>query len=416
MIVSNVVQQHVDDAAALASNRMSLVDASTVTLQRLQRFDRRLVSHFDGLRIAGEEGRTLCEAALETPSPGKVFAVAVRALDERDDARLSRIVSLAQAVPGTSGGLLAALEWVERARLQGTVASLLRVRDGFSRMVGVAACAAHRVDPGIVSGDYLQDADPHVRSRSFRAAGELGLIELVSLCGEASRRDDDPNSRFWPAWSAVLLGDRRLAVDALTKLGLSPGPHRSRALRLALQSMSVTSSHGILTGLAAEPQQLRWLIEGSGISGDPVYVPWLFKRMGEENTARLAGEAFSTIVGVNLGQAALDRPAPETFKSGPNDDPDDPDVEMDPDDGLSWPHLERIEKWWSANGGRFQVGTRYFMGAPVTREHCIEVLKNGYQRQRILAAQYLCLLEPGTPLFNTSAPAWRQQRLLAKMS
>jgi hypothetical protein len=37
------------------------------------------------------------------------------------------------------------------------------------------------------------------------------------------------------------------------------------------------------------------------------------------------------------------------------------------------------------------------------------------QRQRILAAHYLCLLDPGTPLFNTSAPAWRQQRWLAKM-
>jgi hypothetical protein len=55
------------------------------------------------------------------------------------------------------------------------------------------------------------------------------------------------------------------------------------------------------------------------------------------------------------------------------------------------------------------------MGAPVTREHCIDVLKHGYQRQRILAAHYLCLLNPGTPLFNTSAPAWRQQRRLAQM-
>ena len=76
---------------------------------------------------------------------------------------------------------------------------------------------------------------------------------------------------------------------------------------------------------------------------------------------------------------------------------------------------ERIKAWWSKHGGRFQPGTRYFMGAEVTGEHCVDVLKNGYQRQRILAAHYLCLLEPGTPLFNTSAPAWRQQKLLAEM-
>ena len=54
------------------------------------------------------------------------------------------------------------------------------------------------------------------------------------------------------------------------------------------------------------------------------------------------------------------------------------------------------------------------MGDPVTRARCIDVLKSGYQRQRILAANHLRLLDPGTPLFNTSAPAWRQQRLLAQ--
>jgi uncharacterized protein (TIGR02270 family) len=88
---------------------------------------------------------------------------------------------------------------------------------------------------------------------------------------------------------------------------------------------------------------------------------------------------------------------------------------MDPDADLRWPDQRKVEQWWAANSSRFQPGQRCFMGAPVTREHCIAVLKNGYQRQRILAAHYLCLLEPGTPLFNTTAPAWRQQRLLAGM-
>ena len=97
-------------------------------------------------------------------------------------------------------------------------------------------------------------------------------------------------------------------------------------------------------------------------------------------------------------------------------DPADENVDMDLDEGLPFPDVEKIQAWWDKNSHRFQPGTRYFMGAPVTREHCIDVLKNGYQRQRILAAHYLCLLDPGTPLFNTSAPAWRQQKLLAQMS
>ncbi len=44
------------------------------------------------------------------------------------------------------------------------------------------------------------------------------------------------------------------------------------------------------------------------------------------------------------------------------------------------------------------------------------VLREGCQRQRIAAALYLSLLQPGAPLFPTSAPAWRHKRWLAKVT
>jgi uncharacterized protein (TIGR02270 family) len=233
---------------------------------------------------------------------------------------------------------------------------------------------------------------------------------------QAAFADEDDDCSFWSSWSGVLLGDRGRAIEVLTRQGISPGSYRMLAFRLALQVMETSAAHSVLQQLARIPGGARWLIQGSGIVGDPAYVPWLIQKMADLPTARLAGEAFSTIAGVHLGQAALDRPAPEGFEAGPNDDPDDPNVDMDPDDGLPWPDVARIEKWWKANSSRFNSGARYFMGAAVTREHCIQVLENGYQRQRILAAHYLCLLNPGTPLFNTSAPARRQQALLAQMS
>jgi uncharacterized protein (TIGR02270 family) len=416
MIVPTIVQQHADDVALLGSNRIGLVDAPHATLQRLHRFDHRLAAHLDGLRIAGEPGWALCETSLETPSPGSIFAVAVRSLEDRDEARFARVIALVQAVRETITGLLSAFEWVEPTHLQGTVASLIRSRDVFRRMLGVAACALHRVDPRIASDDYLHDTDPMIRARARRAAGELGVSEAGFSYSAASRRETHPEVRFWTAWSAVLLGDRDKGVAALSEHAMGPGTHRARAFRLALQSMVTSAGHTALQKLVSDPKQTRWLIQGSGIVGDPACIPWLIKRMAELSAARLSGEAFTLITGIDLGAAALDRPTPEGFESGPNDDPDDPIVDMDPDDGLPWPDVARVEKWWATNEGRFQKGTRYFMGAPVAREHCIDVLKNGYQRQRILAAHYLCLLDPGTPLFNTSAPAWRQQRLLAKMA
>ena len=100
---------------------------------------------------------------------------------------------------------------------------------------------------------------------------------------------------------------------------------------------------------------------------------------------------------------------------GPTEDPADDNVAMDPDDDLPWPDPDKIQAWWDANKPRFQEGVRYFMGEPVSVPHCQNILRDCYQRQRIAAALYLCLLHPGTPLFNTSAPAWRQLRWLAKM-
>jgi uncharacterized protein (TIGR02270 family) len=179
--------------------------------------------------------------------------------------------------------------------------------------------------------------------------------------------------------------------------------------------MRPATAHAALQRLSGDPAQIRWLIQGSGINGDPTYVPWLISHMTDDNTARLAGEAFSLMTGADLAWLDLERRPPENVEAGPTDNPDDENIDMDPDDGLPWPDPERVTSWWAKNGARFQPGARYFMGAPVSRGRCLDVLKNGNQRQRILAAHYLCLLEPGTPVFNTSAPAWRQQKLLGAL-
>src|SRR5262245_41571234 len=111
--------------------------------------------------------------------------------------------------------------------------------------------------------------------------------------------------------------------------------------------------------------------------------------MAKPETARLAGEAFTFITGADLDRLQLYREQPEDFESGPNEDPADANVEMDPDEGLMWPDQEKVQTWWAANGARFSKGTRHFIGAPVTREHCTDMLKHGYQRQRVLASHYL---------------------------
>jgi uncharacterized protein (TIGR02270 family) len=228
--------------------------------------------------------------------------------------------------------------------------------------------------------------------------------------------DDEAECRHWAAWSAVILGNRGATLEAMSVSALDAATtHRARTLSLTLQAMDVPSAHGVLKTIARDPSQLRWLIAASGVAGDPAYAPWLIGHMATSEVSRAAGEAFSLITGADLDVLQLWRQEPEDFDPAANDNPEDDNVDIDPDEGLMWPDPERVQRWWDANGHRFETGTRYFIGAPVTRDHCLDVLKNGYQRQRMLAAQHLCLLHPGTPLFDTGAPAWRQRRLLAGM-
>ena len=192
---------------------------------------------------------------------------------------------------------------------------------------------------------------------------------------------------------------------------LKSHPRQCSALRIALKLTDAATTANVLKSLAQAPDP-RLAIIGVGVAGDPAYTPWLIKQMDEPGTARLAGESFSFITGIDIAGLDLHRASPEGFESGPTDDSDDDNVAIDDDEGLPWPDPVKIQAWWKASQQRFEPGVRYFMGEQPGVSHCRKVLRDGYQRQRVAAAEYLSLLEPGTPLFPTSAPAWRQQRWL----
>jgi uncharacterized protein (TIGR02270 family) len=413
--IPTVVRQHVEETAILRNTRSVLVRAPHVKLHHLRRLDDRLAAHLDGIAVAGDFGSRLCEAALEAPGKGEVFAAAMRAIEDKNTQRLDSLFALVGAVPKAQAGLLSAFGWTSATSLAGTAGSLLSSTNGLRQRVGIATCGMHHLDPGAPLDSALKSSYAALRATALRTVGLLGKVASLPAVRH-SLEDKDDACRFWAAWSVTLLGDRGSALGALSEFCRKPGPFREPALRLVLSVMDLKSAHELLQLVARDPKDIRMLIQGAGIAGDPSYVPWLIKQMTDLKLTRLAGESFSLITGLDLAYLDLEVKPPEGFEAGPTDDPEDPNVDMDPDDGLPWPDPTKIEGWWKTNGSRFVAGTRYFTGAPVTREHCLQVLRDGFQRQRRLAAQYLCLLKPGTPLFNIAAPAWRQQRWLSKLS
>lgn len=408
-----VIFQHAEEAAFLWLLRNRAVSAPHFKLNHLARLDNRVEAHIDGLRVAGDVGWELLVEQLGHEEAGEVFAAGVLALEGRDAARIGRVLAVAERVAETGRGLVSALGWVDRGQLQGTVRGFLDSDSAFLRRLGIAACAVHRVDPGAALTAAIDDADPALRGRALKAAGELGRADLLETLRARLREDEDESCRFWSAWAAVLVGDRGRAVVALQRAGLRPSPVQFRAIGLAPRALAAEAARDWLKTLSEDPEQLRALITAVGVYGDPHYVPWLIRQMAAPPLARLAGEAFAMITGADLAYQDLEGAWPEGFHAGPTENPEDEDVAMDADEDLPWPNPELVLRWWEENKARFAAGQRHLCGQPISDAHCRAVLREGYQRQRIGAALELALMRPDAPLFEWRAPAFRQQKMLA---
>lgn len=405
-----VIAEHADEAAFLWLQRTHAVHAPNYLPRQFADLDERLAAHIDGLRVAGEDGWALVEQGLANEGPEDFFPAVVLAL-EASDGRFESLVERAKAAPDVVPGVISALGWVSARFLAGRAGALLGAEEPLQQKLGIAACALHRKDPGAALDRLLDAPVDSVRIRAARSAGELGRADLASRL--ATLLDaDKPELRYRAARSLVLLGERTTALDTLAAVALAPGPRQQPALELALRAMDPKRGHALLRQLDQVPGAMRLRIIGAGHVGDPRYVPWLIDMMAQPALARIAAEAFVNITGVDFNLEQLEVPPPDGFEDGPTEDPDDENVELPEDIALPWPDRARVARWWDANRSRFAVGGRYFLGEAPTRELGIRVLKEGFQRQRVAAAEHLCLLQPGKPLFNTAAPAWRQQRLL----
>lgn len=412
-----LVEQYVEVIAVLWTQRRLAVTGASHDLSTLAALDERLAAHLEGLQVSGAAGwHESLRAVDDTAGPGEAFTAAVLALDAGDADGLSRLLQRIEAAPaqpdGTDAldGVIGACGWVERSRLLHIAGDWLSSTDARLRRLGVAACAAHRVEPRRHWAALIEDPVPAVRSRALRLAGELGALPLLETCLDRAATENHPEVRGWAAWSAVLLGDREAGLRALLEHAAErPG---GASLDLALQVQDARDAHGWLKRVAAQGLDLRTLLRGSGLVGDPAYVPWLLDQMAVPAQARLAGLSFSLITGAVLESAPLRGEPVPGADAGPTDDPDDEFVGLDPDDGLPWPDATAVAAWWQGHRERLPAGRRLLTGKAPDEAHLLRVLATGRQRARSIAATALALRRPGQQLFDVEAPVARQHLAL----
>jgi uncharacterized protein (TIGR02270 family) len=409
--IPHIIDQHAEEAAFLWLLRDNAVSAPHYDLEALSELDERVEAHLDGLRISGDYGWEVCKANLDFKENGELFVATVLALENQSTKKLKTVYKVLEENPELQSGFVSALGWVKPKFLQGKVSGFLASREPFWRKIGIAACAVQRVDPK----DYLKlgikDADEDLCCQSLKAAGELGRADLMGDMHKAMA-SKSPDIKFWAAWAAVLCGDRQQASSTLFSTVKQGGTDEhinvSKAMELLFRTMASGESKDLLAVLKKQ-SRLRHVIQGVGIRGEIDFIPWLIEQMEVPELSRVAGESFTLITGKDLAYDDLDRDKPEGFESGPTENPEDDDVELDDDEDLPWPNPETIQQWWNANKSEFTLGTRYLNGMPISNKTCQSVLTEGTQRQRKAAALELALMNDNAVLFETSAVGKQQQ-------
>jgi uncharacterized protein (TIGR02270 family) len=408
-VLTDIVEQHAEEAAFLWILRNEATRAPNHDLDSLGELDERIDAHLDGLRVAGTHGWDACREQLAWREAGEVFAAAWIALQSRIGRRFEAVLDVAAESPELAGGLAGALAWTPYSDVEQTINALLQSAERCLRAIGLAAAAAHRRDPGPALPAALLDSDASFRARASRVVAQLGRRDLLSLCAEADA-NASAEDVFWTSWAMALLGERN-SLGALRDLATSAATHSEEACDLATRCMSPDDARVWQRQLAASPHTARLAIVAAASLGDPACVPLLLEAMRDETLARVAAEAFTSVTGVDITRARLSAMRPDGFESGPNDDPNDDDVAIDPDEHLPWPRPNAIAEWWSSNATRYATGQRHFLGRLASIDVLRDALRNGRQRQRRAAALELTL-QTGEPLFEVRARADRQLETL----
>ena len=139
------------------------------------------------------------------------------ALGAKKSDTLEQVLRAAEGDEAAARGVVSAFGWASPNVLRGTVKELLASSDPFKRLIGIAACAVHRVDPGSALAQAIADSDDRLKRRGLRAVGELGRSDLAPLV-EAECQSEDVACRFSAAWSSVLTGDRGKGLRVLTSM------------------------------------------------------------------------------------------------------------------------------------------------------------------------------------------------------
>ncbi len=398
---AHLYERMVDDVSFLWLLRSLAVNRPAYYTEDLAELDLRIQAQLDALMSSPEQSWEWCVSALEFQQPGEMFTASIVAFRSLDVKKIQHVVETASTDERLIPALISALACLPGKRVNSWVKKFLTSKDLSHKYIAIAASSVRREDPGEILSKILNREDcianVSLYARCMRLIGELKRRDLGAYLA-AGMASENIDVKFWAVWSAILLGDKN-AVSELKPYVMSDGDLKTRAIDVAFRVLSIDEGRQWISELAKDPANQRIVIYASGVFGDPHVIDWLVQQMANPVSTRIAGEAFSNITGVNLDEhkLALDE-LPNLDELLPEESAED--VELDDDEDLPFPDIDKVSAVWQKYKQRFVSGQRYFMGQPPSADYLSHIYSVGNQRQRRAAALELSLLQPARYLLN----------------
>ena len=388
----HLYEQHVDNASFLWVMRSHVIHQPHYTLSDIAELDERIDSHLDALMLSVHQAWKYCLLSLEFEEPGEVFTAAIIAIRSNETKKIQLVVEAGLKNDETFKGLVSALGWLPSNLAHPWIKKFLFSKDIQHKYLAIAVCGIRRENPEIFgkSLDELLKREDCISNEKLYAQclcliGECRLQEYMPDLNRAMNSSDSNTSsnravNFWANWSAVLLGNTT-AINNLKVYVMEEGPYQQQAIQLAFRVLSVEQGRAWIGELLENKNQIRNVIKAVAVLGDPHAISWLIQLMKQVELARLCGEAFTTITGIDLEQCQPGQEDLDNLQQSLT--LDDEDMAVDEDENLLWPDASKVELAWRQCSEGFVLGERYFMGKAIGQVSLVEKTEELGMRRRV---------------------------------
>jgi len=411
--IPSIIEQYVDEVPFLYSFRKNASIAPDYVLDELAELDERLEANICGLLMMGDVAWDMCEEALALDREGDVFTLTLLAIELNDLKRLQWIIVQLDSDEKTLfDSVVDAFGYFPFQKIAQLLKDMYTLPMPIMQTLVIASLLFHRQVPEKLIQHNLISKNFLTKKEVIFSVGIMGMQKYLNMVTPLLD-DENEDIAFAACWTETRFGNQ----TALAKLErfITHPQYGDLSLQYVVMQNDIHKVTGILRKMFADKSTKRLSIMGLGYVGKANSIPSLITMMDAPETARVSGEAFSLLTGINLTANNLSREDPVKLDAEPLDSADDDNVEMDPDQDLPWPDAEKIKQWWSQNQQNYYADKRYIGGRELSIGSLKQMLKQANQRQRLFASNILALYDRNHPLFNTQAPAKRQKVLLGNL-